>query len=287
MADCRLPPKLPMTLPFTKMHGAGNDFVVLDLRNGAPLPEQSVLQRIADRHCGVGCDQIMVLQPARTPGSLAAYQVINGDGSLARQCGNGVRCLGAWLDRAVGLPATAVLDGPTGPVSVRRLDAEAGFEVDLGAPDFTAAAIPLHLDADPDGHYRLAIDGRPVRFGALSMGNPHALITVDDVARAPVALAAGLQAHPAFPEGCNVGFVQVLARDHLALRVIERGVGETLACGSGACAAHAWLRRTGRVDAVTRIDLPGGTLAAAWAGTGDVMRLRGPTTFVFEGTWSP
>lgn len=275
-----------MTLSFTKMQGAGNDFVVLDLRDGQPLPDRTTLQRLADRHYGVGCDQIMVLQPARTAGSLASYLVVNGDGSFAQQCGNGVRCLSAWLHRAGDLPDTAVLDGPTAPVHARRRE-DGSFEVGLSAPAFTATDIPVVAESDSCGGYRLDVDGRSIAFGAVSMGNPHVIIEVDDVARAPVAIARSLQTDAtAFPDGCNVGFVQLLARDHLALRVVERGVGETLACGSGACAAHAWLRRAGRVDAQTRIDLPGGTLTVAWSGTDQPVWLGGPATFVFEGNWS-
>ncbi len=276
-----------MTLSFTKMHGAGNDFVVLDLRDGSPLPDRATLQHLADRHYGVGCDQIMVLQPPRAAGSLASYQVVNGDGSFAQQCGNGVRCLAAWLHRAGDLVESAVLDGPTAPVLARRRD-DGSFEVSLAPPAFVATDIPVLAETDARGTYRLEIDGATIHFGAVSMGNPHAVIEVDDIARALVTLAQSLQANAkAFPDGCNVGFVQVLARDHLALRVVERGVGETLACGSGACAAHAWLRRAGRVDAQTRIDLPGGTLTVAWSGAEEPVRLGGPATFVFEGTWSP
>ncbi len=275
-----------MTLSFTKMHGAGNDFVVLDLRDGSPLPDRAILQRMADRHYGIGCDQIMVLQPARAAGSLASYRVINGDGSPARQCGNGVRCLSAWLHRAGDLVDRAVLDGPTAPVQAWRRD-DGSFEVGLAAPAFATIDIPVVAESDAQGAYQLDIDGATIHFGAVSMGNPHVVIEVDDVAHAPVALALQLQTNTtAFPDGCNVGFVQVLARDHLALRVVERGVGETLACGSGACAAHAWLRRAGRVEARTRIDLPGGTLTVAWSGTDEPVRLGGPATFVFEGTWS-
>lgn len=266
------------------MQGAGNDFVVLDQRDGSTLPPPATLALMADRHRGIGCDQIMILTPALRPDSLAGYRIVNQDGSDAAQCGNGARCVAAWLHRDGALRDEAILDSPSGPVRARTLDE--GFEVTLTPPRFDTAAIPMHgVDSDEDGH-RLRIDGVDIRFGAVSMGNPHVVIEVADVAAAPVLLAESLQAHPAFPDGCNVGFVQVVAPDHLRLRVIERGVGETLACGSGACAAHAWLRRQGRIADRTDIDLPGGRLGIAWSGGQDEpVRLRGPATFVFEGIW--
>lgn len=275
-----------MTLPFTKMHGAGNDFVVLDRRDGLPLPDREMLIRIADRHFGIGCDQIMVLETPQNGTALASYRIFNSDGSSAQQCGNGVRCLAAWLHRTGELALEAVLDSPSGPVPVRVLDT-GDIEATLSIPNFTPAAVPMRdIDGDDDG-YRLNLDGMHVGFGAVSMGNPHIVIDVDDVVAAPVELALMLQNHPAFPDGCNVGFAQIVARDRIRLRVIERGVGETLACGSGACAAHAWLRRSGRVDADTHIELRGGTLGIAWAGGSDEpVRMRGPTAFVFEGIWT-
>ncbi|MDZ3824569.1 MAG: diaminopimelate epimerase [Pseudoxanthomonas sp.] len=275
-----------MPLRFSKMQGAGNDFVVLDARAGA-APGPEACAALADRHFGVGCDQVMIVLPPRSPGSVAAYAVVNADGSAARQCGNGARCVAAWLHRDGTLADAGVLDGPSGPVPVRRAG-DGSFEVDLAIPDFDPAALPV-IGADPAGDgLHLCVDGLDVAFGAVAVGNPHVVIEVADVVDAPVDLAFALQAHPAFPDGCNVGFVQVLAPDRLRLRVIERGVGETLACGSGACAAHAWLRRGGRIAADSRIELPGGTLGVRWQGdAGEPLRLRGPATFVFEGTLTP
>jgi len=277
-----------MALRFTKMHGAGNDFVVLDRRDGSPTPPADTLIRMADRHTGIGCDQVMVLEPSGRAGMLASYRIVNSDGTDARQCGNGVRCLAAWLHRDGALARDGVLDSPSGPVSVHVFD-DGSIEAALQAPAFAGNAIPMcGVKASDAGDYHLCIDGVDIRFGALSMGNPHVVVEVDDVRDAPVNLANALQSHTAFPDGCNVGFAQVMARDRIRLRVIERGVGETLACGSGACAAHAWLRRSGRVDADTRIELPGGTLGLTWSGGADEpVRMRGPTAFVFEGTWTP
>ena len=281
-----------MSLAFTKMHGAGNDFVVLDCRHGQALPDHNTLVHMADRRRGIGCDQIMVLEPPRQPGSLAAYRIINTDGSAAGQCGNGARCLAAWLHRAGELGPAAVLDSPSGPVPVRVL-ADGGIEVSLQVPVFDPPAIPMVLPpargvlagADNAWH-RLDLDGHSVHFGAVSMGNPHVIIEVGDLDRAPLALARQLQADPAFPQGCNVSFARVLDRDRIGLRVIERGVGETLACGSAACASHAWLQRLGRGGSDSRVELPGGILQVTWAGGVDEpVRLAGPSTFVFEGTW--
>lgn len=275
-----------MPLRFTKMHGAGNDFVVVDARAGA-APDPALCSHLADRHYGVGCDQVMIVLPPRAPASVAAYAVVNADGSSARQCGNGARCVAAWLHRDGALTDAGVLDGPAGPVPVRRL-ADGELELDLAVPDFDPSALPvLGARSAPDGLH-LVIDGLDVAFGALATGNPHVVIEVAEVVDAPVDLAFALQAHPAFPDGCNVGFVQVLAPDLLRLRVIERGVGETLACGSGACAAHAWLRRAGRIGPDTRIELAGGVLGVRWHGDpGEPARLRGPAEFVFEGELCP
>lgn len=283
-----------MRLSFTKMHGAGNDFVVLDCRHGLPLPDRQTLLRMADRHRGIGCDQIMVLDPPRTASALAAYRIINTDGSFAGQCGNGVRCLAAWLQRAGELGPAALLDSPSGPVAVRVLDSGM-IEASLQVPAFEPAAVPLHLPpergriAGPDGPWhRLELDGGSVRFGAVSMGNPHVIVEVPCLDRIPLSLARQLQADPAFPQGCNVSFARVLGRDRIGLRVIERGVGETLACGSAACASHAWLHRLGRIGGHSQVQLPGGILQVAWAGGADEpVRLAGPSTFVFEGTWLP
>ncbi|MCK9489045.1 MAG: diaminopimelate epimerase [Xanthomonadales bacterium] len=283
-----------MNLVFTKMHGAGNDFVILDCRHGQALPDQATLTRMADRRFGIGCDQIMVLEPPRRAGSLAAYRIINNDGSLAGQCGNGARCLAAWLQRAGELGVGAVLDSPSGPVPARPL-ADGSIEITLSVPAFEPEAIPLHLPVDcgavaagagAGGGQELKIDGQVVRFGAVSMGNPHVIIEVANLAQAPLALAARLQADPAFPQGCNVSFARVIDGGRIGLRVIERGVGETLACGSAACASHAWLHRQGRVGERSQVELPGGILQVRWAGGDDEpVRLAGPSTFVFEGTW--
>jgi diaminopimelate epimerase len=279
---------------FTKMHGAGNDFVVLDLRDGLPAPDPAHCARIADRHAGVGCDQLLTVEPPRQDGSVASYRIWNADGSAAGQCGNGARCIAAWLVREGVAPAHGAfaIDSPGGTHRIER-DADGGFVVDMGIPAFAQAAVPLSgFDAVQD-LYAVDIEGRQLQFGAVSMGNPHAVIEVDDAASAAVAqLGPALQASGAFPQSVNVGFAQVLAPDRVRLRVFERGAGETLACGSGACAAVAVLARRGRIDAAhpVMVELPGGTLRIRYDQAGDgCIRMGGPAAFVFEGTllqWS-
>lgn len=279
-------------LRFSKMHGAGNDFVVLDLRHGAPPPSPEQCRALADRHRGVGCDQILTIEAPRSVGALAAYGIWNSDGSRAAQCGNGARCVAAWLlrDGAVGAgPSDAgsaglVLDSPAGSHVVDVLGTDR-FRISMGRPQFDPSGIPLRVAA-PAPRYRAQGEGMDVEFAAVSMGNPHAVVVVPDVARAPVAQAgAWLQSQPLFPDSVNVGFVEVVSRRHVRLRVYERGAGETLACGSGACAAAAVLMRDGVVDRDVRVSLPGGELQIDWPDDQAPLAMAGPATFVFEGEW--
>jgi diaminopimelate epimerase len=275
-------------LHFSKMHGAGNDFVVLDLRGGAAPPSPDLCRALADRHAGVGCDQILTIEPPRSAAAVASYRIWNADGSSSQQCGNGARCIAAWLVRDGSAGGRRFeLESPAGTHAVEVLGDDR-YAIAMGMPQFAPHAIPLSgFDAAQD-EYAIDIDGEHIRFGAASMGNPHALIEVADIADAPVArLGPALQRHSAFPQSVNVGFTQVVARDRISLRVYERGVGETLACGSGACAAVAVLGRRGRVDAARGVDvvLPGGTLRIDWPDATAQVRMAGPATFVFEGDW--
>ncbi|HTA65941.1 MAG TPA: diaminopimelate epimerase [Xanthomonadaceae bacterium] len=288
-------------LRFTKMHGAGNDFVILDLRAargyasgagagvaaGAQPPDTATSRLLADRHRGIGCDQLIAILDPVVAGSVAAYRIWNTDGSPAEQCGNGARCVAAWLHRDRATTANAfALDSPAGTIEV-RMHAADDVELAMTVPEFAPARIPLAM-ADESPEYEIDVGGQAVRFGAASMGNPHALIEVAEIAVAPVArLGSALQASEAFPESVNVGFAQVLSADRIALRIYERGVGETLACGSGACAAVAILARQGRVDRDVAVELPGGTLRIAWPRDDAPVRMRGPAAFVFEGEWIP
>jgi len=272
-------------LPFSKMHGAGNDFVVLDLRGNAAAPDAALCRALADRHTGVGCDQILTVEDPREAGSVASYRIWNADGSPSQQCGNGARCIAAWLvrDGAAGDPEFT-LDSPVGSHAVTRL--ADGFQVAMGVPEFDPERIPLRGFDGPRDTYVLGVRGSIIGFGAVSMGNPHALVEVDDIDRAPLeTTGVVLQQHEGFPESANIGFVQVESRQRIRLRVLERGVGETLACGSGACAAAAILMRRGRIGREVSVVLPGGTLQIGWAAEDAPVTMAGPATFVFEGEW--
>ena len=275
-----------MSLRFSKMHGLGNDFVIVDCREGALPLDVAAIRKLGDRHFGVGFDQLITIERARDANCRFAYGVWNTDGSTARQCGNGVRCVVRWLVRAGALDASGAvkLESPSGPIAVELL-ADGRVRVDMGEPRFAPAAIPLVAEKAQD-RYVIDVAGNEVELGAVSMGNPHAVVEVDDVAAAPVeALGPQIEHADAFPERCNVGFVQRRSRGAVGLRVWERGVGETLACGSGACAAVAVLRKRGEVDNEVAVTLPGGTLEIRWNGPGETLWMTGPATFVFEGEW--
>jgi diaminopimelate epimerase len=270
-----------MPLRFTKMHGLGNDFVVLDARD-APLPLNAAeIRAMSDRRTGVGFDQLLIIESAHGAGDFS-YSIRNADGSSAQQCGNGVRCIAAWLRRAGAVRGDhARLQGPAGPVEVRLLG-DGCVAVDMGEPVFDPARVPF--DAHGEAlTYALDIDGESVTISVVSMGNPHAVIEVDDVGSARVdRLGPLITAHPRFLQGANAGFAQVLSRDAIKLRVHERGAGWTRACGSGACAAMAVLHRRGRVDDRVRVELPGGELLVEWHGAGHPLWMTGPAQFVFD-----
>ena len=271
-----------MKLRFTKMHGIGNDFAVVDCRDRPLALSPAQIAQIGDRHTGIGFDQLLTIEPSRNPDCAFAYGIWNSDGTGAGQCGNGVRCVAAWLQRAgaLGVGATR-LQSPSGPVAVELFD-DGDVRVDMGVPRFAPVDIPLNLPAaDP---YRLRVGDALVEFGAVSMGNPHAVIEVDDTAVAPLqSRGAALSTNVHFPQRCNVGFAQIVDRAQLRLCVWERGAGATLACGTGACAAVAVLRRRGKLDADVSVQLPGGTLRIQWVGEGASVWMRGPAQFVFEG----
>lgn len=271
-----------MSLHFSKMHGIGNDFVVVDCRERPFTLAPARIAQVGDRHTGVGFDQLLTIEPARDPSCAFRYGIFNSDGSRSGQCGNGVRCIAAWLHRARAIgTGTVRLESPSGPVEVAVLD-DGRVRVDMGEPDFDPRRVPLDLPAADS--YAVHIDGQQVAFGAVSMGNPHAVIEVADVAAAPLAtLGKDLSTNALFPQGCNVGFVQRVDRSHVMLRVWERGAGATLACGTGACAAVAVLHRRGAVDDEVAVALPGGTLVISWAGAGHTLWMTGPAAFVYEG----
>jgi diaminopimelate epimerase len=270
-------------LRFSKMHGAGNDFLLLDCRGDAPLPDAARARALGDRHRGVGFDQLLTIEDSPDPASVARYRIWNTDGSIAQQCGNGARCVAAWLvrDGAADTP-TFRLDSPAGPIDVART-ADGDFRLAMGLPEFTPHRIPLRAPSQLL-EYVLPTRAGEVRFGAVSMGNPHAVVFVDDVRGTDLAsLGPAVQARPEFPEGVNVGIAQVLAPDRIRLRVYERGAGETLACGSGACAAVAVGIRQDRLARRVAVELPGGTLQVEWPDDESPLTMSGPATFVYEG----
>jgi diaminopimelate epimerase len=277
-----------VAIHFTKMHGLGNDFVVLDAR-AAPLDLDPVaIQAMADRHTGIGFDQLLIIERARDAACTAAYSIRNADGSQSEQCGNGARCIGAWLHLAgaVALDETVKLESPAGIIGMRLID-PATVAVEMGEPEFDPARIPFDAPVAADT-YSLDVAGERVDVAAVSMGNPHAVLEVDDLADARIdRLGPAITAHPRFVRGANAGFVRMMDDRNVKLRVHERGAGWTQACGTGACAAVAALHRRGRVANEVRVELPGGTLDIAWQGPGHALWMTGPAACVFEGEYRP
>jgi diaminopimelate epimerase len=274
-----------MRIEFVKMQGLANDFLIFDAPAGlagAPI-DPGLMQALADRHTGVGFDQALMLEAPRQPGHRAFYRVFNADGAEVEQCGNGARCVAALLyARAPQRGRELTMESKAGPVHA-CVRPDGSVSVDMGEPVFAPAAIPLDAPAEALS-YAVEVDGESVQLGAVSMGNPHAVLRVDDVKTAPVErLGAAIERHPRFPRRANVGFMQVLEAGHIALRVFERGVGETLGCGTGACAAVAVGRRQGLLAPDVRVDLPGGTAEVSWGGGGEHAWLTGPAITVFSG----
>jgi diaminopimelate epimerase len=280
-----------MRIEFLKMQGLGNDFLVFDAPASADTHlDSSRLRALADRHTGIGFDQALMLEPPRDAGSRVFYRIFNSDGTEVEQCGNGARCIAALLyARAPGLGRDLVM-GSVGGVVHARVGDDGLVSVDMGVPNFDPRALPMNAvdgagAAAPALMYSLKVDGVDVEIGAVSMGNPHAVLRVSDVKTAPVArFGPSIEHHPRFPKRTNVGFMQIVDRGHLRLRVFERGAGETLACGTGACAAVAVGRQQGLLDEEVRVDLPGGTAVVSWAAAGEHVWLTGPATTVFTGS---
>ena len=284
-----------MQLPFVKMHGLGNDFMVVRDQPADALPDIDTIRRLAHRREGVGFDQLLWIEAPRSAGTHAWYRIFNADGGEVEQCGNGLRCIALLLGEQPGAPALLRLECRAG-VSETRIAGPGITAVSMGAPRFDPADIPMAVTdtapadagmaaAGESGTYRLEAAGQAVEVSALSMGNPHCVLLVDDVYRAPVSeLGPALERHPAFPERCNVGFLEPRGRDRARLRVWERGVGETRACGSGACAAMVAGKRRGLFGAEVRVSLPGGDLMVSWPGPGEAVWLTGPARYSFEGT---
>jgi diaminopimelate epimerase len=272
-----------MRLKFTKMHGLGNDFVVLDATRAPIVLDADQVRALADRHFGIGCDQVLMIEPARTPDTDFFYRIFNADGGEVGQCGNGARCFVRYV-HAKGLSAKREIRvGTLGGVIVPRLESDGQVTVNMGVPEFEPAKIPFDV-RERALTYMLDVAGESLEISALSMGNPHAVLVVTDITAAPVAsLGPRIERHPLFPQGVNAGFVQVIDHTRARLRVHERGAGETLACGTGACAAAvAGITRGFFASAVT-ISMRGGDLGISWAGPGAPVMMTGPAVSVFEG----
>lgn len=275
-----------MKLSFSKMHGAGNDFVVIDGVTQVVELTAAHIKRIADRRRGIGCDQVLLLTAPDNPDADFRYSIFNADGSRAGQCGNGARCVGRFL-REKKLTRQRELTLLTDGESLSLSIAEDGrVFAGLAAPNFNPESVPFSV-AEMATQYQLEVQGQKLSIGVLSMGNPHAILMVDDCDSAPVTtLGPLIESHERFPDRVNVGFLQVNSPTEAKLRVYERGVGETEACGSGACAAAVHGIQLGLLESDVTMQLPGGKLTVSWAGGSNTVWLGGPTASVFDGTIS-
>jgi diaminopimelate epimerase len=270
-------------LSFTKMQGLGNDFVVIDaVRQPVSLGAEQ-LRVLADRRFGVGCDQILFAEKPTQANADFRYRIFNADGGEVEQCGNGVRCLARFLtEQGLTAKRELVIQTLAGDTRVLLGDGDE-IRVDMGPPQLEPAHIPFEAP-QRQAVYELDLGGESVALGVVSMGNPHAVMVVNQLENAPVArLGPYIETHPRFPRRVNVGFMQILDAGHIRLRVFERGVGETLACGTGACAAVVAGRLQQRLDERVRVDLPGGTMHIEWAGEGEPVWMTGPAVTVFQG----
>ncbi|MBU6469308.1 MAG: diaminopimelate epimerase [Gammaproteobacteria bacterium] len=273
-----------MKIPFSKMEGLGNDFMVIDALDRPLRLDTQRVQQLADRRTGVGFDQLLLLEAPRDKSHTAHYRIFNADGGEVEQCGNGARCVSRLLvenGRARGPQLSLESSGRVLVADVSDLDS---VRVNMGVPEFEPTRIPFEA-RERALTYELDVDGRNYEIGVVSMGNPHAILDLPDVDIAPVAeLGPRIERHLRFPQRVNVNFAQWLDRTHVKLRVFERGTGETLACGSGACATTAWGRLAGWLDESVEVALRGGRLVISWPGEGQPMWMRGPANRVYDGT---
>lgn len=272
-----------MDLPFTKMHGLGNDFIVINaFRQQVPMTPESV-RKIADRHFGIGCDQVLLIEPPRNGKADISYRIYNADGGEAEHCGNGVRCVARFVrDEGLVFKDEITVETVNGLARV-YIENDDLVRVNMGAPRFDPAEIPM-LAEQRANSYLVDLAAGHVSVGAVSMGNPHAVLRVDNVDLAPVlTLGPMIERHPLFPEGVNVGFMEVVNPSKIRLRVFERGSGETLACGTGACAAVVIGRLYGLLNPSVDVELRGGHLLIAWDEGSEPVWMTGPAARVFEG----
>lgn len=272
-----------MMIPFTKMQALGNDFVVLDFISNPISLSSEQASFIADRNFGIGCDQILIVEKSDNPDIDFRYRIMNADGSEVGQCGNGARCFARFVvDNNLTNKQEIRVETITGEM-VLHMQNDGQVQVNMGIPNFIAEKIPFIAESDSLSH-TLELSDQEIDITAVSIGNPHAVTVVDDVNNAPVLeLGAEIESHNRFPERVNTGFMQVVSPEHIKLRVFERGAGETLACGSGACAAVAAGQRLGLLSEHVKVELPGGILEINWRGEGQPVMMTGPAETVFSG----
>ena len=272
-----------MRLEFTKMHGLGNDFMVIDLVSQHAHIQPKNAKQWGDRHTGVGFDQLLIVEPPSNPDVDFRYRIFNADGSEVEQCGNGARCFARFvLDKRLTVKRQMRVETKGGIIELDVRN-DGLISVNMGAPRLVPADIPFQAEQQALSD-SVAVDGQTVELAAVSMGNPHAVLRVDSVDNAPVhSLGPKLEHHPRFPQRVNVGFLQVVDRKQARLRVWERGAGETQACGTGACAAAVTAISQGWMDSPLQIELPGGRLSIEWAGPGQPVMMSGPAVRVYEG----
>ncbi|MCW8890819.1 MAG: diaminopimelate epimerase [Sedimenticola sp.] len=273
-----------MRYAFTKMHGLGNDFVVLDAFSQPLQLTAAQFRFIGNRHFGIGCDQILLVEPPSLPDTDFNYRIFNADGDEVEQCGNGARCFARYIHDKGLSDKSEITVGTNAGIIKLHLEADGQVRVNMGPPVLAPAEIPFIAETEaPD--YTVDIEGETVRLGAVSMGNPHAVMVVESTETAAVEqIGRALQQHAQFPQRVNAGFMQIISRDEIRLRVYERGVGETLACGTGACAAVVSGQLRGLLNKRVRVCLPGGALMIEWSERGAPVLMVGPATTVFEGS---
>lgn len=272
-----------MEINFTKMHGLGNDFVVIDGINQSISLTTEQVRFLSDRHFGIGCDQLLLVEKPQTAEAEFRYRIFNADGGEVEQCGNGARCFARFVVDHGLTQSTEIPVETAGGLIVLKLESNGEVTVNMGAPQFDPASLPFQAEIEALS-YALQTSEVELEIGAVSMGNPHAVVEVDDVDTAAVeTLGPEIEHHSRFPERVNVGFMQIVSRDAIRLRVYERGAAETLACGTGACAAVAVGRAQGKLDESVKVSLPGGELVIRWTGKNEPLYMTGPVSQVFEG----
>ena len=272
-----------MLVQFSKMHGLGNDFMVIDNVTQNVFFSKEKIQQLADRNFGIGFDQLLMVEPPYDPEQDFHYRIFNADGSEVSQCGNGARCFARFVKSKGLINKNKIIVSTKAGKMVLYLEKDGQVTVNMGEPDFEPAAVPIKANKQ-EKTYIIRANENTLFCGAVSMGNPHCVMEVDNVDTAEVGTVGPLlEKHERFPEGVNVGFMQVISAEHIKLRVFERGSGETLACGSGACAAVAIGQLQEKLGTDVRVDLPGGGLRVRWQGPGNALKMTGPAEHIYDG----